>query len=86
MPSKNPPTLWSGVLDHSNRGEVSSPLPPSALGALPGHFQNLHPFDPNGPSIDPFEPNGSYNIKSPAAGGSVYFSIILVSLEKLLPV
>ena len=56
---KNPPTLWSGVLEHSDRGEVSSPLPPSALGALPGRIQNLSPFRPNGPSLDPFGQNGA---------------------------
>ena len=40
-------------------GEVFAPLPPSALGALPAHPQNITPFEPNGPSLDPFGQNGS---------------------------
>ncbi len=67
---KYPPTLWSGVLEHLEaKGGGFLPLPPSALGALPGHPPNINPFEPNGPSLDPFELSGSYNNINCAAQG-----------------
>ena len=57
---KDPPTLWSGVLEHYEaNGGGFLPLPPSALADLLGHPQYFSLFWPNGPSLEPFEENGS---------------------------
>ena len=45
----NPPTLVSGVLEHlKQRGEFTSPLPPSALGDF---FATPVPFGLNSPKL-----------------------------------
>ena len=54
----NPPTLWSGVFDHSCGGGFL-PHTPIRPGALPGCPQNFSPFWRNGPSVDPFGQNGA---------------------------
>ena len=65
------PLLW---------GEVSSPLPPSALGALPGHFQTSTRLSQTVQASTRL--NGSYSNKNHATQGLINFSIKFLPAKK----